>query len=218
MPEGKITLAQSAVPDAGGDLTETTWTVDLGSDAIPVATIEFETSQQEFYRGVRILRSSDGKEWEPGGSGQIYRYAVAGKTEQSLQVSCLEFWGPRYWRVEVLNANDAPLTGVRLSLAMSQRFVLFHTQENRTYRLMYGNSRAARPRYDLARTLRIEPNVKFARLQLLDEVETSNYLDPRPFTERHQNLLWIALGLAVVLLASAALHSMRSTGSQKEAP
>jgi hypothetical protein len=110
IPESEIALMQHAAPEAGGEPGETKWAVDLGSEAIPVSRISFETSQPEFYRGVRILRSADGKEWEPGGGGQIYRYAVAGKTEESLQVNWFETWGPRYWRVEVLNADDAPLT------------------------------------------------------------------------------------------------------------
>jgi hypothetical protein len=42
------------------------------------------------------------------------------------------------------------------------------------------------------------------------EEVTSNYADPRPFTERHPNLLWIALGLAVVLLGSVALRALRA--------
>jgi len=208
--ESEIALTQFASPDAGGDSAETRWTVDLGSDGIPVSRISFETSQSKFYRGVRILHSADGKEWEPGGGGQIYRYAEAGKPEESLRVSCYQSWGPRYWRVEVLNANDAPLAEARLALEMSQRYVLFHPNKNRSYRLIYGNFRATRPQYDLARTLRIEPNEKLAWLRLLDEEQTSNYADPRPFTERHPNLLWIALGLAVVLLASAAVLAMRT--------
>ena len=109
-----------------------------------------------------------------------------------------------------MNANDAPLAEAHLALEMSQRYVLFHPKENRSYRLIYGNFRATRSQYDLARTLRIEPNEKLAWLRLLDEEQTSNYADPRPFTERHPNLLWIALGLAVVLLGSAAVRAMRT--------
>jgi Ser/Thr protein kinase RdoA (MazF antagonist) len=39
------------------------------------------------------------------------------------------------------------------------------------------------------------------------EEPTSNYADARPFTERHPNLLWIALGMAVILLGYAALRA-----------
>jgi hypothetical protein len=113
----------------------------------------------------------------------------------------------------VLNANDAPLSEVRLSLAMPLRFVLFHPVQNRSYRLIYGNARAAAPQYDLSRTLHIQANEMMPHLGLGSEEVTSNYADSRPFTERHPNLLWIALGIAVVLLGFAALRAMRTPAS-----
>jgi hypothetical protein len=96
---------------------------------------------------------------------------------------------------------------------MPLRFVLFHPVQNRSYRLIYGNARAAAPQYDLARTLHIQANEVMVHLGLGTEEATSNYADPRPFTERHPNLLWIALGVAVVLLGSAALRAMRTPAS-----
>jgi hypothetical protein len=130
-----------------------------------------------------------------------------------LRVRCHETWGTRYWRVEILNANDAPLSSVRMSVAMSLRFVLFRPRENRTYRLLYGNDRASAPQYDFARTLRILPNELLLRLNLGPEETTTNYSDPRPFTERHPNLLWLALGIAIVLLGYAALRALRTPGN-----
>jgi hypothetical protein len=205
-----IPLTPMLPPEAAGAASQTQWTVDLGSATIPVAELNFETSQPEFYRAVRILTSVDAKEWQATGGGEIFRYMVGGKTEESLRVRCYELWGPRYWRVEILNGNDTPLSSVQMSLAMSLRFALFHPKENRTYRLLYGNARAAAPQYDLARTLRIQPNDVMLRPSLGPEESTSNYADPRPFTERHPNLLWIALGVAVVLLGYAALRALRT--------
>ena len=95
---------------------------------------------------------------------------------------------------------------------MSLRFVLFRPRENRTYRLLYGNDRASAPQYDFARTLRIQPNEVLQHLNLGSEEATANYADPRPFTERHPNLLWFALGIAIVLLGYAALRALRTPG------
>jgi hypothetical protein len=197
-------------PDSKAEFSQTQWTVDLSSAAIPVTELNFETGQPEFYRAVRILTSADGKEWQAAGGGEIYRYSVRGTTEESLRVRCYEVWGARYWRVEILNGNDSPLSSVRMSLAMSLRFVLFRPKENRTFRLLYGNDRASAPQYDFARTLRIQPNEVMLHLSLGPEEATTNYADPRPFTERHPNLLWIALGLAIVLLGYAALRALRA--------
>lgn len=199
-------------PDSAGTPSQTQWTFDLASTTIPVAELNFETSQPEFYRAVRVQTSFDQKEWQPAGGGEIFRYASGAATEESLRVRCYETWGARYWRVEILNASDAPLSTVRMSVAMSLRFVLFRPRENRTYRLLYGNDRASAPQYDFARTLRIQPNEVLQHLNLGPEEVTSNYADPRPFTERHPNLLWFALGIAIVLLGYAALRALRNPG------
>jgi hypothetical protein len=213
---GSVLLTVMLPPDPSGAPSQTQWTVDLGGATIPVAKCNFETTQQEFYRAVRLLTSTDQKEWQPVGGGEIHRFVVNGKTEESLGVQCCEMWGPRFWRVEVLNANDAPLSAVRLSLEMPWRFVLFHPAPNHSYRLIYGHARAAAPHYDLARTLHIQANELMAHLGLGSEESTSNYADPRPFTERHPDLLWIALGIAVVLLGSAALRAMRTPASPEQ--
>lgn len=203
-------LTAMLLPDSSGASAKTQWTVDLGSAAIPIASFNFETTQPEFYRAVRLVHSTDEKEWEPAGGGEVHRFVVSGKTEESLGVQCYEMWGPRYWRVEVLNGNDAPLSAVRLSLTMPLRSVLFHPAQNRSYRLIYGNFRAPAPQYDLARTLHIQAKEEMAHLRLGAEEATSNYADPRPFTERHPNLLWIALGIAIALLGYAALRALRT--------
>lgn len=205
-----ILLLASQAPERNGEGSQTQWTLDMGSNNIPVEKFSFETSQPQFYRAARILTSSDEKEWQPAGGGEIHRYVAGGRTEQSLTVASYESWGPRYWRVEILNANDAPLASVRLSVELPARFVLFHPAPNRSYRLIYGNARAAAPQYDLARTLQIPARDTMAHLAMASEETTSNYVDPRPFTERHPNLLWIALGVAVVLLGTAALRSLRA--------
>jgi hypothetical protein len=213
LPASVIPLTAMLSPDSTSPPSQTQWTVDLFSATIPVAELNFETTQPEFYRAVRILTSADTKEWQPVGGGEIYRYTAGGKTEESLRVRCYEFWGPRYWQVEILNGNDAPLSSVQMSLTMSSRFALFHPKENRTYRLLYGNDRATSPQYDLARTLHIQGNEVMLPLTLGPEEPTSNYADPRPFTERHPTLLWFSLAVAVALLGYAALRALRTPSS-----
>ena len=137
--------------------------------------------------------------------------------QESLEVSCYENGGPRYWRVEVLNGNDAPLSSARLSVLMPQRFVLFHAAADRSYRMVYGNARATAPDYDLGRTLQIPAVESMSHPSLGTEEPTSNYLDPSPFTERHPNLLWAALGLAVILLGYAAVRALRAPAPRGEA-
>ncbi len=208
--ENGIQLVHSLAPDANGGDSLTQWTMDPLSGNIPISRFTFESSQPEFYRAVRILTSSDGKEWQFAGGGEIHRYVFNGVSQESLDVPCNENWGSRHWRVEVLNGSDAPLSDVRLSVLMPQRFVLFHAAAGRSYRMLYGNSRATVPDYDLVRTLQIPGVEAMGHASLGTEEPTSNYSDPSPFTERHPNLLWAALGLAVVLLGYAAVRALRA--------
>jgi len=62
------------------------WTLDLGSTNAPVNSLDFTTGQQEFFRGVRLSVSADGKEWSPAGGGEIYRYVGDSRREESLRV------------------------------------------------------------------------------------------------------------------------------------
>lgn len=215
--ESGISLANSLAPDSNGSESLTRWTVDLGSGNIPISRFNFETSQPEFYRAVRVQTSSDEKEWQFAGGGEIHRYVFNGVSQESLEVSSYENGGPRYWRAEVLNGNDAPLSGVRMSVLMPQRFVLFHAAADRSYRMVYGNARVAAPDYDLGRTLQIPAVESMSHPSLGAEEVTSNYVDPSPFTERHPNLLWAALGLAVALLGYAAIRALRSPAPTGEA-
>src|SRR5260370_20835452 len=64
-----VPLTALQPPDPNVEASETRWTVDLGSAAIPVAKMHFETTEPEFYRAVRILTSIDGKEWQSTGAG-----------------------------------------------------------------------------------------------------------------------------------------------------
>lgn len=228
-------LPASFTPDPSASPSLTRWDADLGSADLPVAEALFETSQPEFYRAVRVLSSEDGKEWRFYTGGEIHRYTLGEKaeqkTEESLRVPIPESWdlprperGPRYWRIEILNGNDKPLEGARVTLRMAARFALFWPRQERSYRLLYGNVAAKTPSYDLAQlaslkriaaaaeTTAAHESVPLVRSASLGPEElTANYSDPRPYTEKHSWLLWLAMGAAVLLLGYSALRALRAT-------
>jgi hypothetical protein len=203
-------LSAALTPDAARPATLSRWSTDLGTDQIPVNEVVFETSQPEFFRAVRILTSEDSKEWRFAAGGEIYRFRVGEKLEESLRVAVSEYWRARYWRVEVVNGNDAPLENMRPALARYSAGILIIPEPSRSYRLLYGNARAGTPEYDLARTLpsAVTQTLAPRKAALGPEETTSNYADPRPFTERHPALLWVALGVAIILLGYASLRSL----------
>jgi hypothetical protein len=93
---------------------------------------------------------------------------------------------------------------------MVPRLILFRPAPGHSYRLAYGNSKAQTPQYDLERTLHIVATEEAFADQLGTEQENSAYEDPRPFSERHPEILWGALALAVVVLGYTALRTMRT--------
>ena len=190
---------------------ETSWTADLSVSSFPVSEVRFSTTTLEFYRAVRISASNDGKEWNDLASGMAYRYKQANTLRESLASEFYESLGYRFWRATIVNGDDAPLSDVHIALLGAPRKLLFKQQSGASYRVLYGNQKASAPRYDLSRYLESAPPKPGALiLGLGAEETTSNYLDPRPFTERHPVLLWLALGLAVLLLGYAALRALRA--------
>src|SRR4051812_10910201 len=170
------------------DATETRWRSDLSTPNLPISELDFSTDQQEFYRAVRASRSSDTKEWSFAAAGEIYRFRQNGKIRESLRINFPENYA-RFWRVEIINGNDQPLANTRLEFRGLERHITFRGEPSRTYRLAYGNDKAPMPRYDFARVFDQASKVALFA-QLGPEEPTSNYADPRPFTERHPNLLW----------------------------
>jgi hypothetical protein len=215
IPEQWITLQSARGPDAGTPTGTTMWTLDLGTTNAPINALEFSTDQPEFFRGVRLSVSADAKEWSPAGGGEIYRYIGDSRREESLRVPVYGYPGVRFWRAEILNGNDAPLANPRLSASMVPRLVLFRPVAGHSYRLAYGNEKAQPPQYDLERTLHISAVEEAFPDTLANEVENSGYQDPRPFSERHPELLWTALALAAIALAYTAFRTMRAQPRQQ---
>jgi len=212
----RIEIPSSFIPSAPSAEGESSWTADLRSAAYPISQFRFATDTGEFYRAVRISGSNDGKEWMFLASGTIYRYSQGKVLRESLAIAFPEWAGPRFLRVTVVNENDAPLSSVRVSVFGIPRKLLFRQDSGRQYRVLYGNDRAPAPKYDIHLYLENKPADGLLRvLGLGPEELTSNYLDPRPFTERHPALLLIVLAIAVLLLGYAALRALRTAPELK---
>jgi len=210
IPERWIELQFPVSPNAESSTGVTAWKLDFGNANTLMSAVTFTTDQQEFYRGVRISTSADGKEWSAGGGGEIYRYMGDSRREELLRVPVYSYPGIRYWRVEILNGNDAPLSNVKLSGSMVPKLIVFQPTAGRNYRLVYGNEKAQAPSYDLQRTLHVTAAEEAFADQLGPEQENGSYQDPRPFSEKHSAVLWGSLALAAILLGYTALRTMRT--------
>jgi hypothetical protein len=204
------------VPDVSPDPMESRWVSDLATNNLPVSELDLSTEQPEFYRAVRVSTSEDNKEWNYTHGGEIYRFYVGQKLKESQRLVFPETFA-RFWRVEIVNANDRPLANARMTLSGLPRAIIFPVDPGHRCRFLYGNAKANTPQYDFGRTSGGSEKKVLLVAQLSSEEFTSNYVDPRPYTERHPNLLWFALVAAVALLGYAALRALRTPTSPEEA-
>jgi len=202
-------LEESIVDEPAARAGENFWRIDLGTPALGLQEVRFAVNPAEFIRAVEISTSEDGKTWNFVARGEIYRFRQGSTEEEHLRVDVPGDITSRYWRITVINGNDAPLPGVIPSLYVTPVHFVFEQQPGRSYRLIYGQYRAAAPQYDLARRITAEQQDAAIVAQLGAEEETPNYADPRPWTEKNRYLMWVVMGVAVLLLGYSAIRSLR---------
>jgi len=206
-------IAVAFAEEKSTDPTESTYRTTLASLNQPISELQIATDAAEFYRAVRISGSSDGQEWSYWGSGVVYRYHQRSTSRELLRLEFPETTGNKFLRVEVINGDDQALANLHVMLSAVPRTLTFKPAAGQQYRLVYGNEKAFRPQYDLGHYFDSGLGKPVYRvLALGPEEETVNYRDPRPFTERHPELLWSALGAAILLIGLTAIKALRSTG------
>jgi hypothetical protein len=209
VPAERVAIAATMAQDSTARAGTTSWTADLGTPNLAPDEVRFAAGPAEFSRTVDIENSHDKKEWEPCGHGEIYRFRQGESTREELSIGMHQSRGARYWRMIVRNGNDAPVPGALPAFYMTPRHLVFEQQPGRSYRLLYGQSEAKRPQYDLARRVNAKQMEAAVVAGLGPEALNTDWADPRPWTEKYDVVLWLALGIAVVLLGFSALRSLR---------
>jgi hypothetical protein len=123
----------------------------------------------------------------------------------------------RVW-IEVENGDDRPLPIAAVRLEMRQRKLCFDApataDASSGLALYYGDPALLAPVYDYDRLF--VPADKPLAAQLGPEQMNPGYRPPpaevRPFTERHPQVLWIALIAVICVLGVVALKSSRNVG------
>ena len=205
----RVALDAHFAADATAPPKQSWWGADLVTATRPISEVRFEVAQHEFHRPVRVEASDDNKLWRDIAYGDIYRSMAATQQRERLSITFPEDRS-RYWRVEIFNRDDAPLTDVKLQLQATPRRVAFRQEAGLQYRLLYGNPRAAAPEYEMARLTDPKAIAAAASIALGAEQVNIAFADPAPWTERHGYLLWAAVVLAVLVLGKLAIKSLRS--------
>jgi hypothetical protein len=117
--------------------------------------------------------------------------------------------------VVIENGDDRPLPIASVRLEMRQRKLCFDVPGTGTgLALYYGDPRLVAPVYDYDRLFAVSDTALVAELgaEKLNPVFRAPPDEVRPFTERHPEVLWIALIAVICVLGVVALKASRNVG------
>ncbi|MFZ0730977.1 MAG: hypothetical protein WA477_06345 [Candidatus Sulfotelmatobacter sp.] len=181
-------------------------------EKVPVSRIAVQVApnQVNFRRTVEI---EDAKGVQVG-AGEITRVRVnrAGTlvTNEELAINMSE--GSGHITLSIDNGDNPPLAITSAQPLTLERRIYFDPQGKSVLKLYYGDENLPAPIYDYARFFHAETSP--AEAQLGPDSHNSEYSgrpDQRPWSERHVVILWTAMLLVVLVLASLAIRGLRAT-------
>jgi hypothetical protein len=155
-------------------------------------------------------------------TGNILRVHAneAGREIRTEQLSVPAILGANLQRgakveVAIQNGDDQPLPIAAVRLEMRQRELCFDASaaSGGPLNLYYGDDRLQAPVYDYARLFTAERAPLAAKLG--PEIENPSYQPPadsRSFTDRHPEVLWIALIVVICVLGGVAVRASKNVG------
>lgn len=160
-----LQLAGSTPPDVSAPISvrvlrreeyagESVLTLDLGGANVPLASIEFETTEALFARAIRFSVRELAEESSVErtlASGQIWRVAADGMPVTSQRNIPVRFTAPsRELFIHVTNGDSPPLSIDRVVARQHPVWLVFRAAEAGSYSILTGNAQVPAPRYDLA--------------------------------------------------------------------
>jgi Protein of unknown function (DUF3999) len=178
---------------------------------VPVDRVRFhvDPKQVNFRRAIVLSDASD----HYYGTGEITRVRMnrAGTTVVSEEMDVpIEDRGSGQLMITVDNGDNPPLA-ISGQLLSVERRLYFETQGKSLLRLYYGDDELQSPVYDYARFFKADPAA--ARAEVGPGSHNPAYRgrpDDRPWSERHKAILWLAMLLAVVVLAALAIRGLKA--------
>jgi hypothetical protein len=178
---------------------------------VPVDRVRFhvDPKQVNFRRAIVISDASD----HYYGTREITRVRMnrAGTTVVSEEMDVpIEDRGSGQLRITVDNGDNPPLA-ISGQLLSVERRLYFETQGKSLLKLYYGDDKLQSPVYDYARFFKADPAA--AKAEVGPGSHNPAYRgrpDDRPWSERHKAILWLAMLLAVVVLAALAIRGLKA--------
>ena len=179
---------------------------------VPLDRLRFEVnpSQVNFRRTVTITNSTGGYE----GRGEITRVRLnRGSTSVVSEELEVPLTGQASGRITVTvdNGDNPPLAISSAQLLSTERRVYFDPLPKTSLKLYYGDEKLEPPLYDYARFFHADPAAVKSELGPASHNEAyRGRPDERPWSERHNTILWLAMLAAVVVLAALAIRGLKT--------
>jgi len=113
-------------------------------------------------------------------------------------------------KVTIENGDDKPLPIEQVRPLSFERRIFFDAHGKSSVQMYYGDAKLGFPTYDYARFFQKSPNAAHAQLgPPAANPQFTGRPDERPWSERHQGVLWVAMLAAVAVLGALALRGMK---------
>ena len=179
---------------------------------VPVDRVRFQVDPRQINFRRAVTLSDSGGRYESGGEITRVRLNRAGTTVVSEGMD-VQISGQSSGRLTITvdNGDNPPLVIITAQLLSVERRVYFDPQEPSSLKLYYGDPKLDAPVYDYARFFHADPAAAKAELEPGTHNEAySGRPDDRPWSERHNAVLWLAMLVAVAVLAALAIRGLKT--------
>ena len=175
---------------------------------VPATTVNFNRTV--------AISERDGNEMERSSISRV-RLNRAGQSVVSEDLT-LELYGRpgNSVKVAIQNGDDKPLPIEHVRALSFERRIYFDPNGKASLQLFYGDAKLDAPAYDYAKFFQQSPSAVIAQLGPSEaNPQFTGRPDERPWSERHQGILWAAMVAAVALLGALAVRGMKASSASK---
>jgi hypothetical protein len=130
-------------------------------------------------------------------------------TSEKLEVSVAGTDGPISLSLD--NEDNPPLEITAVQPLSLERRIYFDPRGKSSLKLYYGDEKLSPPVYDYAQFFHLDPAAAEAQVGAGERnPQYASRPDERPWSERHMEILWVAMILAALALTALAIRGLRS--------
>jgi hypothetical protein len=179
--------------------------------AVPQDRINFRREVSVETRGDEKLYKSEDDGWQPIATGKLSRVdSAGGKIHEDLDISTHDTRAA-HWRVTIQNGDD-PALPLQFTAQTLERRLYFDPHGTGSLKVYYGDEKLSAPIYDYDKFFRDVDATSAAAALLGPGAHNADYAprpDDRPWTERNNSVLWVAMTIAVAGIGAVALRGLR---------